>query len=35
MNARWRSREDNFGSIRLAHRLGLAFYGTNVGIRLG
>lgn len=28
--ARFRSREDNVGSIRPAQRLGLAFYGTNV-----
>ena len=33
--ARWRSRADNLASIRLAKRLGLDFYGTNVGIRLG
>lgn len=32
--ARWRAREDNLASIRLAKRLGLAFYGTNLGIRL-
>lgn len=33
--ARWRSREDNLGSIRLAQRLGLTYYGTNLGVRLG
>jgi ribosomal protein S18 acetylase RimI-like enzyme len=33
--ARWRSREDNRGSIRLAQRLGLTYYGTNLGVRLG
>jgi GNAT superfamily N-acetyltransferase len=33
--ARWRSREDNAGSMRLAQRLGLAYYGTNLGVRLG
>jgi ribosomal protein S18 acetylase RimI-like enzyme len=33
--ARWRSREDNLGSIHLAQRLGLTHYGTNLGVRLG
>ena len=32
--ARWRSRDDNPASIAIARRLGLAFYGTNLGIRL-